>query len=252
MYHCHVRFYFMGGQSQLFDTIKNMTPLDAFVHEFTESENPQETLAANADVIFADLTGTDGVKAVQALTIWKKPEADFILLAGQNQFAELADRLAGVTDVWTLPMTEAELSVSISRWQKSCKMQKDFWQTSQYLESTINGTPDLIWYKDKHGIHEKVNDSFCETVNKTKEQVQGRGHAYIWDVEQDDPACIESERNVMESRQTCVSEEIIQTGAGKRVLTTYKSPLYDLMEASWEPWVWELMLPRNTTMHRSF
>lgn len=107
-------------------------------------------------------------------------------------------------------------------------MGKDYWQTSHYLESTINNTPSLIWYKDKNGIHEKVNDSFCTTVGKTKSQVQGRGHAYIWDVEQDDPVCIESERIVMETRKTCVAEETIQTGEGKRTLTTYKSPLYDV------------------------
>ena len=32
----------------------------------------------------------------------------------------------------------------------------------------------------------------------------------------------------MEERKTCISEELIQTGAGQRTLTTYKSPLYDL------------------------
>ena len=73
-----------------------------------------------------------------------------------------------------------------------------------------------------------MNDSFCRTVNKTKEQVEGRGHAYIWDVEADDPACIESEREVMNSQKTCISEETIKTGDGMRLLTTYKSPLYDL------------------------
>ena len=73
-----------------------------------------------------------------------------------------------------------------------------------------------------------MNASFCQTVNKTKEQVQGRGHAYIWDVEQDDPACIESERIVMETERTCVSEECVQTGSDTRLLTTYKSPLFDL------------------------
>ncbi len=88
--------------------------------------------------------------------------------------------------------------------------------------------PNLVWYKDKNGIHEKVNDSFCQAVNKTKQQVEGRGHAYIWDVEQDDPACIESEREVMAKRKTCISEETIQTGAGMRTLMTYKSPLYNL------------------------
>ncbi len=65
-------------------------------------------------------------------------------------------------------------------------------------------------------------------MSKTKEQVQGQRHAYIWDVEQDDPACIESERIVMESRQTGIAEETIQTGEGTRLLTTYKTPLYDL------------------------
>ncbi|MDE7262244.1 MAG: PAS domain S-box protein, partial [Oscillospiraceae bacterium] len=50
----------------------------------------------------------------------------------------------------------------------------------------------------------------------------------IWDVEHDDPACIQSEAEVMESRQTCVAEEVIQTGEGERLLITYKSPLYDL------------------------
>ena len=73
-----------------------------------------------------------------------------------------------------------------------------------------------------------MNDSFCRTVNKTKQQVEGRGHAYIWDVEQEDPACIESELEVMNKKQTCVSEETIKTGAGMRTLMTYKSPLYNL------------------------
>ena len=58
--------------------------------------------------------------------------------------------------------------------------------------------------------------------------MQGRGHAYIWDVEHDDPACIESEREVMTTKRTCISEETIMTGDGTRLLTTYKSPLYDL------------------------
>ncbi|MCI8896801.1 MAG: response regulator, partial [Lachnospiraceae bacterium] len=94
--------------------------------------------------------------------------------------------------------------------------------------ATINNVPNLIWYKDKDGVHEKVNDSFCRTVGKTKQKVEGQRHAYIWDVEEDDPACIESERQVMEKEQTFVSEERVKAGDGIRLLTTYKSPLYDI------------------------
>ena len=130
--------------------------------------------------------------------------------------------------MWHTPLSQAELRFRFQRLQQAWKQEKDFWQTSQYLDATINSVPNLVWYKDKNGIHEKVNDSFCSTVKKTKEQVQGQGHAYIWDVEYDDPVCIESERIVMESRQTKISEEIVQTGEGTRLLTTYKSPLYNV------------------------
>lgn len=183
MYHCHVCFYFIGNQNQLFEIVRGMPPFSPFVHEFIESVHPREEFATKADVLLVDLQGLDTAKAVQTLIGWKKPEADLILLAEQGQFAVFADALEAVTDVWMMPMTDAELRFRFRRWQQNCKTQRDFWQASQYLESTINSVPNLIWYKDKNGIHEKVNDSFCKTVNKTKEQVQGRGHAYIWDVE---------------------------------------------------------------------
>lgn len=125
-------------------------------------------------------------------------------------------------------MEDDEIRFRIRRWQQLCKTDKDYWQTSHYLDATINNIPNLIWYKDKDGVHEKVNESFCQSVNKTMQQVEGQRHAYIWDVEQDDPACIESEQEVMSTGKTCISEETIQTGDGLRLLTTYKSPLYDL------------------------
>ncbi len=228
MYHCHLRFYFTGHHPELFAPLREMPPMEAFTHEFGESSEPEKAPAAKADVILADLRDTDAVKTVQILNTWKKAEAEFILLADKEQIESLTDILPEITDIWTLPISAAELRFHFLRWQQGCKARKDYWQTSHYLESAINNSPNLIWYKDKNGIHEKVNDSFCETVGKTKAQVQGRGHAYIWDVEQDDPACIESERIVMETKKTCISEETIQTGDGKRTLSTYKSPLYDL------------------------
>ena len=228
MYHCHIKFYVVGKQNRFLEIMKEMSAPEAFAYEFIHSEIPEKEPTENADIIFADLGGAEAAKAVRTLIAWKNQETDIILLAEQEQFSELGDSLSEITDFWTLPMTEEEMRFRLQRWQQSYKMQKDFWQTRQYLEGTINSMPNLVWYKDKSGIHEKVNDSFCKTVNKPREQVEGYGHAHIWDVEQDDPACIESERIVMEQRKTFVSEEIIQTGEGTRVLTTYKSPLYDL------------------------
>ena len=228
MYHCHVRFYFTGYHCGAFDTIKEMAPLEYFTHEFQESERLTESMAAEADVILANLQGIGAPEALHALLEGTGKETELILLAEKEQVRSLGAELPAVRDVWIMPMEEEEVRFRFLRWQQGLKERKDHWQTNHYLESTINNIPNLIWYKDKNGIHEKVNDSFCRTVNKTREQVQGRGHAYIWDVEHDDPACIESERIVMTEKKTCISEETVQTGDGVRLLTTYKSPLYDL------------------------
>mgnify|MGYP002510284563 CR=1 FL=1 len=228
MYHCHVHFYLIGCLHHISGIIKEMSPMEHFSHEFTESERPEKDLLAKADVVFMDLQGLDIKETVQMLVLGKKKEAEIILLTSREETGLLPEDLSDIKDIWTIPMSDGEIRFRFLRWQQTYKMEKDFWQTSHFFESTINYIPNLIWYKNTDGIHEKVNDSFCRTVNKTKEQVEGRGHAYIWDVEHDDPACIESEREVMSSRKTCVSEETIQTGEGQRILTTYKSPLYDL------------------------
>lgn len=228
MYHCNVHFYLAGHQRKLFEIIKGMSPLAHFTHEFSESSRLDADLAAKADVILVDLQDMDVLEAVPKLLSAKKKEAELILLAEKDQILLLTDRLSEIKDIWTMPMSDDEIRFRFLRWQQTCKMSRDFWQASHFFESTINNVPNLIWYKDKKGIHTKVNDSFCRTVNKTKEQVEGRGHAYIWDVEHDDPACIESELEVMNTKKTCVSEETVKTGDGTRLLTTYKSPLYDL------------------------
>lgn len=228
MYHCYTHFYFTGQKSDIFHVFREIPPLEHFVHEFSESTEPVDTLTAGADILIANLQNSDEISMMQSLIQNKKENASLIVLADKGQVASLSPFLSEIQDIWIMPMSDEEAKFRFLRWQQTYKMSKDFWETSQYLESTINNIPNLIWYKDKNGIHEKVNDNFCKTVNKSKEQVQGRGHAYIWDVEFDDPACIESERKVMTSRKTCVAEETIETGEGTRLLTTYKSPLYDL------------------------
>ncbi len=226
MYHCHIQFYLIGHPHRAFEVVKEMSPLEHFTHDFWESGSPEESLAAKADVIFANLQGMDAGEIV-CISEWKPKDAELIFLADREWISFLTDRRMAA-DIWVTPMDEAEARFRLARWQQAYKMKKDYWEVSHFFDATINHTPNLIWYKDKDGVHEKVNDSFCRTVNKTKKQVEGQRHAYIWDVEQDDPACIESEREVMETKQTAISEEIIQTGEGLRTLTTYKSPLYDL------------------------
>ncbi len=228
MYHCSLRFYFSGRPCKEFDILKEMPPLACFFHEFTQSDGADALLAAEADVILAMPPEGQGREILSTLLAAKKQSAQLILLTGQGECDLWPDLLPELSDIWVCPLSEEELRFRFARWQQNCKTEKELWQTRHFLDATINSVPNLVWYKRKDGIHEMVNDSFCKTVGKAKEQVEGQGHAYIWNVEAEDPACIESDLEVMGSGKTCISEESIQTGEGERLLTTYKSPLYDL------------------------
>ena len=229
MYTCSLHIYFAGHPSHALDVIKKMPSLEHFTHIFSESDEADADLSAKADVIIADLSLIDVQSALQILLPNRREGSEVIFLADKKQMQLLCANpaLKNVSDVWITPMSDEELRFRFQRWQQTCKVGRDLWETSHFLEATINNVPNLVWYKDKDGVHEKVNNSFCRAVNKTKEQVQGRRHAYIWDVEEDDPACIESEHQVMSKKQTFVSEETIMAGNETRTLMCYKSPLYN-------------------------
>lgn len=227
MYHCHIQFYLVGVQDAIGESIKKIEPLLHFTHAFRESAEPEAEKAAQADVLIVSLRGMDAGQMLRALAGWRKKNSELILLADREQPVCLPDGKPEIEDIWFMPLEEAEISFRFRKWQESYKLKRDLWQAEQFMDICMNSSPNLIWFKDKDGVHELVNESFCKAVNKTKAQVQGQRHAYIWDVEEDDPACIESELEVMRRRQTCVSQEFIRTGDGDRTLTTYKSPLYD-------------------------
>lgn len=234
MYHCRVCFYFLGCEEKLIEIVSKRAPLSHFTHRFLKSGALDEEMAADADVIFAALGREGGIETVQRIGERKKQSAELILLMDKEQMEELPEeQLQMLADIWFLPLSDGELAFRFSRWQRRYKMEKDFWQSQNYLDTTINSVPDLIWYKDKDGAHMKVNKSFCGAVNKTMEQIEGRGHNYIWDISPDEYAkgeyiCMESEAEVMGKRETCVFDEKVKIKDEMRLLKTYKSPLFDL------------------------
>ena len=234
MYHCQICFYMITRQNELFATLKQLSPLTHFTHEYLQSDSTDAAMTNKADVILADMRQMSAEETLAFLLSHKRKESELILLADKEQ-AELlaANENADITDIWVTPLSEAELRFRLIRWQKTYKMGKDFWQTQSYLDNAINSVPHLIWYKDKEGAHMKVNTAFCKAVNKTMEQIEGRGHYYIWDIDPDEYAkgefiCMESEYEVMEKRETCIFDETVKIGDSMRELKTYKTPLFDL------------------------
>lgn len=228
MYHCHVRFYLAGECHEIFEKIKKMPPLEAFTHEFYESKTLEPDNISSADVIIAHIgSNCDTAEIFGLLKKHRKENSELIVIAESSKLPEIPEYMQDINELWNAPMSPAETKFRFLGWQKKYKMSKDLYQSEHFLDAVINSSPSLIWFKDKNGVHEKVNLSFCNTVGKTREQVQGRTHAYIWNVEHDDPACTESDNATMRAGKTCISEETIQTGSGQRLLKTYKSPLYN-------------------------
>lgn len=234
MYHCQIYIYMITEQSELFAALKEIPALSHFTHEYLTGVSADAAMTEQADVILADMRQMQTEETLAFLLSHKRKEAELILLADKEQTALLAGRdCPDITDIWVLPLSEAELRFRFIRWQNTYKMGKDFWQTQSYLDATINCVPHLIWYKDKEGAHMKVNEAFCKAVNKTMEQIEGRGHYYIWDIDPDEYAkgeyiCMESEYEVMEKRETCIFDETVKIGDSMRELQTYKTPLFDL------------------------
>ncbi|MDE6589059.1 MAG: PAS domain S-box protein, partial [Oscillospiraceae bacterium] len=227
MYHCHITFYLLGRRQDLFEALKGMPPLERFTHTFLESERLDMGLLAQADVVFADMRDIDA-GGLLALAGGRKPGADLILLANRDEIPTLAEAAAEVKDIWSVPMSTQEVQFRFLRWQQGCRLEKDRWQAEQLLDASIEGTPNLIWYKNRDGAHVKANSSFLKMVRKTRDQVIGQTHAYVWDTQEDEPASTELEAEVMRTRETRTSDEVIRTHSGEVLLNTYKSPLFDL------------------------
>ncbi len=226
MYHCDVNFYLINCSVKVIESMKAMSPPDNFSYRFYSSVLPDAETTAKADIIFFT---SDNPEYLQSVISAKRAESYVILLTGKENFADFSGFLPDIYDIWFTPLTEIELRFRFTKWQKEYVADKERWQTEQYLETTINSIPNLIWYKDKNGIHHKVNDSFCKTVNKTKKQIEGRKHSYIWNVPEDESNdCMKSDMEVMTQKRTIVAEEYVKSGDDMKLLTTFKSPLYDL------------------------
>ena len=227
MYHGELTLYLSGLDDTSLQTLQNLPAVAPFTQRFIATPSFDAEVAAAAHVIITRLETPQHIQTLERFLESASTPCDVIAIASATQSPEIMALLPHLFDLWPDTMSQKELAWRFNRWQQHYKAFADAQETTQFLETTINSIPCLIWYKTADGIHEKVNDSFCETVGKEKDDVQGRGHAYIWNVESDDPACIESEAQVMATQKTCISEEVVQTGNGTKLLTTYKSPLYN-------------------------
>ena len=212
MYRRNIDFHMIGN---IPNSILEASPLESFSHTFVEQRLGAVLL------IDADALPTD------KLLMLASEGTEMFIIANEDYRGNLMCTFACHENVTISASSSVDLMYNFQQWQLRWKRKLDAWQTEHYLDTVINSSPNLIWFKDIKGIHEKVNDSFCQTVKKRREQIEGSLHAYIWDVEEEGPDCIASDEHAIQSRTTCTSDETVQTGDAERLLIAYKTPLFD-------------------------
>lgn len=233
MYHCSLRIRICGGDVMLENALRSVMPREHFEHIFTVDFCPDGADCrdlAHDDVIFLNAGQAESLPGIRRAA---KAEAVIILVAPAGLAANPSEEFwTQIDDIWTGPHTPAALAFRFAKLLDGLKLKRDVRLTQLYLDTIIDTTPSLVWIKDVKGAHLKVNESFCRTVGKSKRDIEGRGHYYIWDLkkeeyEKGEYVCLETDVVVMEEGKTRVFDEIVKSKQGMRQFKTWKSPLFD-------------------------
>ncbi|MCR5482356.1 MAG: diguanylate cyclase [Clostridia bacterium] len=158
-------------------------------------------------------------------------DADLIICSDEISEIEVPDEIiARAYDFFPFSLPEKILFSRFNHFLDYLVQKSQRWLCENYLDSVINLLPDLIWFKDINGAHVKVNDAFCKACGKEKSDVQGKGHAYIWDVDEEEfergqYVCKETDMKAITTKQIVDNEELVQCDKGLRQFHTRKAPL---------------------------
>lgn len=231
MYQRLLNIFMATRNPQLETLLRGVPPQERFSHQFIGRPDIAEADIKGCAVIILDFKAV-APEQVAKIHDAKDEHAIMIGCFDAGSFPVLAKWHHLFDQVWTMPFSEDRVHASFSGILRRLKEREDALLNRKYVDTLIDSLPDLIWFKDARGAHLKVNSSFCRTVNKTKEQIDGRGHYYIWDIEPDEYAqgeyiCLESEEIVLNKKETCLFDETVKCGGELRKFKTYKSPIFD-------------------------
>ena len=232
MYHYNLHIITCGLSEAAIAVLKAVPPQDNFTHVFTSAS---QLLAADLDS--SDIyiySGPVTKEVIELLTADKKSAYSHRVLFASPDILKMDDYALSLKmdAVWPYPLSDKAMAGYFTKVLTHIKQDCDQNLVETYLDTLIDNMPDMVWFKDKNGAHLKVNKKFCQVVNKTKEEIQGRGHCYIWDLDPQEYAdgeyvCMETEKPVLEQGKSFMFEETVKYGNTPHYLNTYKSPIFD-------------------------
>ena len=233
MYHVQLKIAFIGIAEDKAALWKGIDPKEHFSHSFY-------TIRKEEDLV-RELADEEQLLVVMAQSSFLSPSmvrkrmpthGSLLILCADDPDQLTSEDYDAVDDIWLNGGLElarfyfANLLARIAEHKRA-------WLRENWLQTTINTLPDMVWFKDMKGIHLEVNDAFCTVVAKEKADVRGRDHYYIWDIpkevyEASDYVCVETEDDVIAARKTCLfDEEVMKADGHLSKLKTYKTPIFD-------------------------
>ena len=233
MYHVQLKIAFIGIAEDKAALWKGIAPKEHFSHSFYTIRKEEDLVRELADEEQL-LVVMDQASFLSPSMVRKRmPTHDSqLILCADNPDQLTSEDYDAVDDIWLNGGLElarfyfANLLARIAEHKRA-------WLRENWLQTTINTLPDMVWFKDMKGIHLEVNDAFCTAVAKEKADVRGRDHYYIWDIpkevyEASDYVCVETEDDVIAARRTCLfDEEVMKADGHLSKLKTYKTPIFD-------------------------
>lgn len=230
MYHCSLQICVFSEQPVIAETIRGISPLENFLHSVIEKTVFDERLLLDSQVVIWDL-GPTFLPSELRLRCQKNA---VLIYCGDHERIRAFDlrELSAADDFWEMPYSRERMQLRMEHIFEDMKLEHDLYMTQTCLDTAIDSLPDMMWFKSLDGIHVKVNKAFCSVVGKSREDVTGRDHCYIWGVSPDDAengedSCRESEEAVIKARRTLQFTEEVKCSRGMRQLRTYKTPIID-------------------------
>lgn len=231
MYHFNTAISIYSKAGHIEDSLKRLPVPEGFEYSYKTYKDLTEGAFAESNIIILDLPYDS--RNLDIVSRKKKKDAFLVLcVMPEEQAAMTAEDYGHVDDIWVKPLGKAAAAFHFSRVMNHLKLKKDLALSQKYLDSIIECIPDMVWFKDVKGAHLKVNDSFCRAVGKSKEDIKGKSHYYIWDIskeeyEKGDAVCRDTDAAVLKEKRLCVFNEKVKIKDSFRQLITYKTPILD-------------------------
>ncbi|MCR4665694.1 MAG: diguanylate cyclase [Desulfovibrio sp.] len=219
-----LRISLLGLAEDLCQTLEHVPAAEPFLFVFSReipSSFPTQTLRARDLILVGDIACCPSCRGPGVRPI----------LIERGSRAHSQEELALFDDIWRV-QGEAELLFYFRRYLSRLETFCTLHRKELYLETMLATTPDLVWFKNTDGLYFSVSSTFSRTAKKSREDIEGRGHAYIWDMDEEEYkqsplACKESDARVLTTGSVDVSDELVKTTRGIRTFSTCKGALKD-------------------------